>query len=316
MRLVRFNRNGFTLVELLVVIAIIGILVGLLLPAVQAAREAARRMQCQNNLKQIGLGIHNFESSHRKLPPSHISPSFGDKGLGGWGTTLLPFIEQNVLYDLYSWEHGFQDDANQAVVKVPLAVYQCPSDPSPNTKVGLKATHTNAIQAFDKPTNVAAFGDYVTIHGVMPFDGPSGDVGRIGALSVYEPGDRVNLPHPRLKDTTDGLSNTFAFVEQSGRPGHWRKRTKINELTSPWGDLVGPWASYQNLWMNTFIADVGPCGVNCDNSWQGSLFSFHSGGAGAVYMDGSVRFVSEGTTIEVLTALVSRKGGESLNVND
>ncbi|QDU56712.1 DUF1559 domain-containing protein [Aeoliella mucimassa] len=129
-------KKAFTLVELLVVIAIIGILVALLLPAVQAAREAARRSQCQNNLKQIGLGVLNHESAHRHLPTSgwgwrwHGDPNsgYGEKQPGGWGFTILPYIEQTALHDLgMSLSGNAKDLALKEMVETPITIYNCPS---------------------------------------------------------------------------------------------------------------------------------------------------------------------------------------------
>lgn len=128
------RRGGFTLVELLVVIAIIGILVGLLLPAVQAAREAARRMQCSNNLKQLGLAIHNYESAIKRLPPGglHIRDGFGaDSSSTSWGPNwlimLLPYVEQAPLHARYNQASRFARD-NPAVVGTKVPTFACPSD--------------------------------------------------------------------------------------------------------------------------------------------------------------------------------------------
>jgi len=117
----RPRRTAFTLVELLVVITIIGILIALLLPAVQAAREAARRMQCGNNLKQLGVGFHNFECANGGFPPRRWNQTMAangvDNGYTGWGTFLLPYIEQQALYDRYDWKYDFYDPINKAVVE-------------------------------------------------------------------------------------------------------------------------------------------------------------------------------------------------------
>ncbi|MCA9233777.1 MAG: DUF1559 domain-containing protein, partial [Planctomycetales bacterium] len=119
------TRTAFTLVELLVVIAIIGILVGLLLPAVQAAREAARRLQCQNNLKQQGLAFLNFESAQKALPPRRST----QVPRQGWGPYLLAYLEQKPLGDAYDLKQNFYAPQNQPLIKVPLSVFLCPSTP-------------------------------------------------------------------------------------------------------------------------------------------------------------------------------------------
>lgn len=123
--------RGFTLVELLVVIAIIGILVGLLLPAVQAAREAARRMQCSNNLKQMALAVHNYESAHKTLPPGNIilGPIPQTKTTTNWAIAILPFVEQTALYNTYNTRHFNEDPINEPLRTSVVTVQYCPSDP-------------------------------------------------------------------------------------------------------------------------------------------------------------------------------------------
>ena len=120
------RKRGFTLVELLVVIAIIGILTGLLIPAVQAAREAARRMQCANNLKQLGIGFQGYASLYGGFPPRRWSKS-AQGGYTGWGTFLLPYIELQSLYNKYNWAYDFYDPVNKNIVETKLPVFICPS---------------------------------------------------------------------------------------------------------------------------------------------------------------------------------------------
>src|SRR5438128_9199184 len=122
-------RTAFTLIELLVVIAIIAILIALLVPAVQKVREAAARTQCLNNLKQLGLAIHNHHDTYKFFPPSATSQPFnaGWAPTHGWGPFILPFIEQKPLFDQYQWTKNWFDPANQPVVTTPLAVMLCPS---------------------------------------------------------------------------------------------------------------------------------------------------------------------------------------------
>jgi len=126
------KRRGFTLIELLVVIAIIAILIALLLPAVQQAREAARRASCKNNLRQIGLALHNYESAHRIFPPGVLgksgSPSAGEL-LHTWQAMILPELEQATLQQTYDFNLRFDDPANAAAVRQTLSVFLCPSQP-------------------------------------------------------------------------------------------------------------------------------------------------------------------------------------------
>src|SRR5687767_78929 len=147
------RRSAFTLVELLVVIAIIGVLVALLLPAVQAAREAARRSSCANNLHQIALGIHNFESAHGTLPTSNQNP------VHNWGAQILPYMEQKPLADIYDYTVNFSAVQNRTAVQTHLKYYQCPSTPEP------KRTNPH-FPASSTPRWPAAVADYAACAGI------------------------------------------------------------------------------------------------------------------------------------------------------
>ncbi len=133
------RREGFTLVELLVVIAIIGILVSLLLPAVQAAREAARRMKCSNNLKQIGLAMHNYESAHGQMPPSRIEIASPWKHHAGWQCMVLPYIEEVPLYEKYQKNLSWFEQGNVPASTTAVQTFLCPSAP------GTRGTPTAAL---------------------------------------------------------------------------------------------------------------------------------------------------------------------------
>ena len=219
--------NGFTLVELLVVITIIGILIALLLPAVQAAREAARQLQCSNNLKQLALACHNFENAKRGLPLLYSSSS-----QLGWITQVLPYFEQDNLCDQYNFKQPWFDASNAAVVRQRIPVLECPSSPVPHLYHG----HRSRLSPGQSPNPLTTF--TVAEHRLLRHfrrvvghdaEGAEHDSGRLfrrlpqclAARRIF-PGafgaqSATPVSHP-LADVTDGLSNTVMIGEMSGRP--------------------------------------------------------------------------------------------------
>ncbi len=292
-RLPRRDVRAFTLVELLVVIAIIAVLVGLLLPAVQKVRGAADRAACANNLKQLGLAAHNRHDAWGAFPPAATTTP----ARHGWAVHLLPFLEQQPLASLYDWGRNWYDPANQPVVSERLAVFQCPSAPGNRTQQGKVGAATWTAEA----------GDYLPLRGVssaLVFEGLIPPTPNLhGVLQIDRPS--------RLLEVTDGASQTLLLVEDAGRPQLWEMGRLIPEA----GSGSAGWAdSCNQSGLDGYDpADgtlVGPCAVNCTN--QGELYSFHTGGAHALFADGSVQFLHEGLSIEVLSALVTRAGGEVL----
>ncbi len=204
----RSVRIGFTLVELLVVIAIIGILVGLLLPAVQAARESARRMQCTNNLKQIALAMHNFESARKGFPMAPYNPSFAWmtnkpwKQPVGWPVQILPYLEQGSVETRYNKDEVWSGTVNANIIQTRIPSFACPSTPG-----GDDAT------ARQIPANRGAL-DYITFFRVDPantFVTPLPPVDQTGEGILGRGVFR------RFGDITDGSSNTILVVEDAGR---------------------------------------------------------------------------------------------------
>ena len=217
--------KGFTLVELLVVIAIIGILVGLLLPAVQAAREAARRMQCSNNLKQLGLAMHNYENAHRIFPSGYIRTS-GGAGWG-WGALVLPFIEQQAMNDQLQVTRANLDTilatppANMTVLmQTPLSSFRCPSDTGSDGDIlplaprGRNAFNPGGIQP--------AVANYKGSAGILSPQHEPGGSGQ--AVPRDSRGVFVGNVKVRIADVSDGTSNTIAIGEADTlirRGGAW-----------------------------------------------------------------------------------------------
>lgn len=295
--------RGFTLVELLVVIAIIGVLVGLLLPAVQAAREAARRMQCGNNLKQIGLAIHNYESAYQKVAPGRaflVNPTFPASGntVNGIHTAILPFIEQSNLEDRYSYALGFDHPDNQNAVKTQVPGYVCPSTPN-SPRTGELVNYFSDLQT---PGGMAAATDYFAVRNLRNAAGQA----RTGFFG---------LPDPQFRDVLDGLSNTFWFFEMSGRPDHY-----VNgRMQPPPADFFwyGPWAGNNGMALNTYTADglsrPGPCVMNCNSEFQ--PYSFHVGGGHFGMADGSVQFLTESIDADLFRAIGTPQGSEVVSLD-
>lgn len=245
MNVQRQRNRGFTLVELLVVIAIIGILVALLLPAVQAAREAARRMSCSNNLKQIGLALHNYHDTYKTMPygegPSQTTPTIATNSLGGawngpnWRVHILPYIEQGPIYQQLSFAHtfdacrpGFNTAAggpNRVLIGYTVPVYRCPS-----SSLAINGPNVTPSPTNNNPTRSnAQLIDYVGVQGAafdeaFAHDSPASPFATHGACSAQTGyggiycSNGVLVPNKPMKfaDITDGTSNTLAVVEQSG----------------------------------------------------------------------------------------------------
>jgi prepilin-type N-terminal cleavage/methylation domain-containing protein len=203
------RRCAFTLIELLVVITIIGILVALLLPAVQSAREAARRAQCATNLKQIGLAMHSYHAVDNCFPPAHIVNPVWDEESWGWSAFPLPYLEQTPLQDQLAMRsrtlRQVLSDANaQALVQTALAVFRCPTDTTPR----LLPREVRDFGVTAGPTFEPATSNYVGSCGLFDRDYPTANDGVLYGNSAI-----------RFADITDGTSNTFAVGERDRRCG-------------------------------------------------------------------------------------------------
>jgi prepilin-type N-terminal cleavage/methylation domain-containing protein len=320
----RTRRQGFTLIELLVVIAIIAILIGLLVPAVQRVREAAAQTTCRNNLKQIVLGCHDYESAWRRLPPLYAS-STND----GWMVAILPYLEQPVLAAQYT-PGNWTVPANRDVVKTSIPLLECPSNGLPRTVTiagaafgDIALTDYFACTGTNATAYAHAYGS-ATVADLSGVFGPQTPEGATPALGR------------RLTAVTDGLSNTAMVGEMSGRP--WPFLAGGRQLTSRadpdypaylpaapatdgYGNIVafsngtGAWAHNNNFNVGTWSVDgklqnVGACVVNCSN-FRG-VYSFHDVGAFTGFGDGSVRLLTRDVSEQLFLALLTARGGEPI----
>ncbi|MFI4875064.1 MAG: DUF1559 domain-containing protein [Blastopirellula sp. JB062] len=293
------KQNGFTLVELLVVIAIIGVLIALLLPAVQQAREAARRMQCSNNLKQIGLGMHNYHDTFRALPPGALSVN-----QLGWHVFLLPFVEQRALHEQFSFDQGaFNGGTNgegpnkNKYGPVKIDMYFCPSGTQLLTTHG-SSTLTDGTKAY----TTHYYGVMGPI-GANPLSGSTYPHRADGSHGGYaENGMLPSDESVKFRDVTDGLSNTFAVGEISGSLGNWASWVRGVQ-----GSSHGV-ASTKNIKFG--INQHDSSGGNFNNI---SFNSEHPGGAMFMIGDGSIKFTAETIDFSAYLSQASRDGGEVIN---
>jgi prepilin-type N-terminal cleavage/methylation domain-containing protein/prepilin-type processing-associated H-X9-DG protein len=310
-------RGGFTLIELLVVIAIIAVLIGLLLPAVQKVREAANRIKCANNLKQLGLAMHNYHDTRGTFPPAYVNQggSWLNSGFPfthGWAPFLLPYIEQQPLYNLYRWDVPQYAPENEPVIATQLSIFQCPSTPEQNRYM--------LIGPFAYFGTEAACGDYVIALGVdpilaQPWVDSVGDYR--GALTNTPTPAQDLSPNPtgtRFADIRDGTATTLLLTEVAGRPRVWQAG-KAGPDQQVGG---GPWNRFHgDIILQGSTADgtkPGPCALNCTNDAE--VYAFHTGGANAVFADGHVQFLKVGMDLRILARLITRAGGEVVSDGD
>ncbi len=292
--------RGFTLIELLVVIAIIAILIALLLPAVQQAREAARRTQCKNNLKQIGLALHNYLDVAGVFPPGWIAvdvngaPSAHEGNSGvGWATMILPFMEQTNIYNQFNASLPLTDPANAAFLRNQIPAYKCPSDPQPE----FFFISEEASGAFITELPIA---NYIACFGTEALDGcenAPGDLPVMADGTCKGNGAFYHNSKVRIADITDGTSSTFLTGER-------RTVAKMKWFTTWPGMIAEGEEAFQRVCGS---ADHTP---NHPSSHFDDFSSAHTGGVQFCLGDGSVRFISENIDTGVYQSLATIQGGE------
>ena len=376
--------RGFTLIELLVVIAIIAVLIALLLPAVQAAREAARRTQCVNNLKQIGLGTLNFESTYGNLPGDVIRLAQADPNAdaqaaiptaaGSYLAQLLPYMEQSNISNLINFSQSTFNTANippstgmhsgtNSAYTIAINAFLCPSSPGPSTinyynanwgpygngggdtctpgSVGGGGSVSNLVPP---PTQNWGRSDYFPIPGISQVPLLAAGLGTAYASTVGNPvtvtastpainsgtiADPSIAGKIRLASVTDGTSNTMIVSECGSKPiGYNGKRQMYNSEVNgkPVDGVIEPVSSGGGAWADQFTYSIiagaqgrqngirgGTCMVNCTSNNE--IYSFHPGGANALFCDGSVHFLKDTLSVQIAAALVTRSGGEIIGAD-
>ena len=348
----RRTRAAFSLIELLVVIAIIGTLVGLLLPAVQKVREAASRMKCANNLKQLGLALHNFHDTRGWFPPGmSCADGVVPHGEHTGFALLLPFLEQDAAYRLFDYDVPWWDVPNYQAVAVPVKVYYCPSNrESGRIDLRLIAAEWNT----PLPPEVASC-DYALNKGANGALNQLWERTPLEARGVFSVRPTLAAGGLRLAQITDGTSNTFAVGEATGGNPLYLARDPNDPASAVIDDTTGRPAVIDQSWSAASVtqpshpyygsvfavtAQYGlapdprdepmnrrlvtpavwsgdPAGDNRKGLDSVSGFrSLHPGGCNFLFCDGSVHFIPQGIRPDVYRALSTFAGGEVLSVND
>jgi prepilin-type N-terminal cleavage/methylation domain-containing protein len=331
------SRCGFTLVELLVVIAIIGVLVALLLPAIQAAREAARRSQCMNNMRQLGLAALNYESSKGTLPPSHTR--IPDHFVFAF---IAPYFEQGALFAKYNFEKNWNDDnpatspsTNLKLSRIEIPTLHCPTAPSAGHLRLPNATDYSICDKFVEatkkkllsttPPRIKDRGPLLTVNGFVqneetgamePYNGSFWPSMLGQALVAPTSTGRPVAAPVKLKEVIDGTSNSFMFFEQAGVPDRYDQygNMMLDANGNPMRAQSESWADHKTGF--DWGHGLDPCGYkpfNCHNGDE--IYGFHNGGAMFTMGDASTKLFQDTMDLEVFTSLFTRNGEDTVDAS-
>ncbi len=327
-RFAQATRRAFTLVELLVVIAIIGVLIGLLLPAVQAARESARRACCTNNMRQLGLALHSYHETFGSFPAGNyghqsqvgVCPGMSNisKGWANWMISILPYIEQKPLYDAYDFRAYNEDPENQTVRESLIASYICPSD-LPATELVVPASGAAATWNLNlgyRPGSYRGVSGRASDDGEhfldSAFDLNQGSYERQWRGPLHLVGV-LGFDTEKLRNIRDGASQTLMVGESTTRTAESFRTLWAYSFSYYSISTVTPQR-------RTFLADFAECQktdglggtLPCSRGWG----SFHSGGLNFTFCDGSVHFISTNVDLDALAGMATIDGGENVRAAD
>lgn len=304
-------RAGFTLIELLVVIAIIAVLIALLLPAVQQAREAARRVQCKNNMRQLGLALHGFHDNYGVFPASGWTMAGPGNPAGkfvGWRPMILPYIEQENLKKLYDFNLNWWEGTNPTAAGVTVPTFLCPSASGRAPVMSAVAKSPRPAMTFPVPLGGT---DYEAIMGIQPTVIDPVKYNTTNRFSIMSRNSTV-----KMADILDGSTNTIAVVECSSRPSVFRNRTAMSALSNDqgisWADSEGPFSidGASSDGMQEGCTILNGCDEAMNRRNDNEPYSFHTGGGNFLFADARVQFISESVDFRVFVALATRAAGE------
>ena len=304
------SRTAFTLVELLVVIAIIGILVGLLLPAVQAAREAARRMGCSNNQKQLGLAIHNYHAAFDRLPSGWIADEPSDEPGWSWGAAILPFMEQQAIHEKINFSVAIEDAMHQAVRETAIQTFICQSDVGSDLFMIAESAgghhHAHSFASSSGTGAVGSLGENVDDSDPKLFlIAKANYVGVFGTTEIEDDpfhgdGTFYGNSKTRFRDFLDGMSSTIMLGERTTELGSSIWHGVIPEAAEAEARIIGSVDHTPNSHVRHFD----------------DFSSQHPGGANFTLADGSVRFITEFIDLDVYQGLATRHNHEVIQAGD